>query len=409
MASLLQLFTNRRVLVAALHGFSSGLPLALTAGTLQAWLATEHVDIRTIGWFTLVGLPYTLKFLWSPLFDRYVTPFLGPRRGWVLILQLLLVVGLGIMGTIHPVSHTAVLAATALVVAFLSASQDIVIDAYRTEVLRPEERGPGASAYTVGARLALLISGAGALILADHMPWRVVYGVMAAGLAIGMFGTFWGPEPERIITHPRTLKAAVTEPLLEFFRRQGGVAIFFFVILYKFGDAFSVALATPFFLEVGFTKTQIGTVFKGMGMIATIVGAVVGGGIVTKLGIHRSLWVFGVLQALSNLGYMAIASVGNNFSLLMGVIGFDQLCAGLGGAAFTAFLMAVCNVRFTATQFALLTSATALARTTVGAPAGYVVAACGWPMFFIISMLVALPALALLHTFAPWRQREQRA
>lgn len=407
MASLLQLFTNRRVLVAALHGFSSGLPLALTAGTLQAWLATEHVDIRTIGWFTLVGLPYTLKFLWSPLFDRYVTPFLGPRRGWVLILQLLLVVGLGLMGTIHPVSHTAVLAATALVVAFLSASQDIVIDAYRTEVLHPEERGPGASAYTVGARLALLVSGAGALILADHMPWRVVYGVMAGGLAIGMLGTFWGPEPERIITHPRTLKAAVTEPLLEFFRRQGGVAIFFFVILYKFGDAFSVALATPFFLEVGFTKTQIGTVFKGMGMLATIVGALLGGGIVTKLGIHRSLWVFGVLQALSNLGYMAIAYVGNDFSLLMGVIGFDQLCAGLGGAAFTAFLMAVCNVRYTATQFALLTSAMALARTTVGVPAGYVVAACGWPMFFIISMLVALPALGLLHTFAPWRRERE--
>ncbi len=393
---------NRRIVVSLLHGFSSGLPLALTAGTLQAWLASEKVDIRTIGWFSLVGLPYTWKFLWSPFFDRYVTPFLGPRRGWILILQLLLIGSIVFLGSLNPVATPVLVALIAMAVAFVSASQDIVIDAYRTEILRPEERGPGASAVTIGSRVALIISGAVALILADHLSWQTVYSLMAGSLLIGVFATFWGPEPERPIVHPRSLREAVIEPLKDFFKRPQAVAILFFVVLYKFGDAFAVSLATPFLIQTGFTMTQIGTVFKGVGMVATILGVMAGGGIISRIGVHRSLWVFGVLQAVSNLGFLAIALKGNNFPLLLGVIGFDQICAGLGTAAFVAFLMSLCNVQFTATQYALLTSVMAIARVTVGVPAGYVVASFGWPIFFVISLLAAIPGLVLLSRFAPW-------
>ncbi|MBI2345530.1 MAG: AmpG family muropeptide MFS transporter [Deltaproteobacteria bacterium] len=404
MTTLTQFFTNRRVAVSLLLGFSSGLPLALTAGTLQAWLVDAKVDIRAIGWFSLVGLPYTWKFLWSPFFDRFTTRFLGPRRGWILILQLLLVAGLIGMGAINPVTMPYILATMAVTVAFLSASQDIVVDAYRTEMLHPAERGPGASAVTIGARLALLASGAGALILSDHLPWHLVYVIMAVILGAFCLATLWGPEPARAITHPTSLRAAVLDPLRDFFRRKGSLAILGFVVLYKFGDAVSVALLTPFLMQTGFSKTEIGTVFKGMGMAATIVGALVGGGVVGRIGINRSLWIFGILQALSNLGYLLITYTGHHLPLLFGVIGFDQLCAGLGTAAFVAFLMAQCNVHYTATQYALLTSAMAIARTTVGAPAGYLVSACGWPTFFVISLLVAIPGLALLAVFAPWRK-----
>lgn len=396
MAALRQLFTNRRVIISLLHGFSSGLPLALTAGTLQAWLATEKIDIKTIGWFSLVGLPYTWKFLWSPFFDRYVTRFLGPRRGWILLLQIVLFVTIILMGFSNPVSHPYLLASIALVVASLSASQDIVIDAYRTEILRPEERGPGAGAVTVGARIGLLTSGAVALILADHFSWRTVYLLMATGLGVGILATLMGPEPEQPIRHPQSLREAVALPFLDFLRRKGALLILLFVIFYKFGDAFAVSLATPFLMDTGFTKTEIGTVFKGMGMVATIFGAIVGGGIVAKIGTYRSLWIFGVLQAISNLGFMAIAKSGANFPLLVGVIGFDQLAAGLGTAAFVAFLMSLCNVQFTATQYALLTSVMAIARVTVGVPAGYVISAFGWPLFFVVSLLVAMPGLLCL-------------
>jgi PAT family beta-lactamase induction signal transducer AmpG len=385
--------------VSLLHGFSSGLPLALTAGTLQAWLATEKIDIKTIGWFSLIGLPYTWKFLWSPFFDRYVTRFLGPRRGWILLLQIGLFATLVLMGFSNPVVHPYLLASIALVVAFLSASQDIVIDAYRTEILRPEERGPGSSAVTVGARLGLIVSGAVALILADHLPWQMVYLLMATGLGVGIVATLFGPEPENPPHHPQSLRAAVVEPFKDFLKRPGAILILLFVVFYKFGDAFAVSLATPFLIDSGFTKTEIGTVFKGIGMVATILGAIAGGGIVAKIGTYRSLWIFGILQALSNLGFLAIAKMGAHFPLLVGVIGFDQFAGGLGTAAFVAFLMALCNVQFTATQYALLTSVMAIARVTVGVPAGYVVSAYGWPLFFVVSLLAAVPGLVFLFLF----------
>lgn len=402
MASAIQSYMNRRVLTVLGLSFSSGLPLAMVGGTLQAWLATEKVDITTIGWFTLVGLPYTWKFLWSPFFDRYVAKFLGPRRGWILILQILLMAGLGIMGFLSPHSHLKILALAALCIAFLSASQDIVIDAYRVEVLRPQERGAGAGVTNLGARLALLLSGAGALILSDHLSWSLVYLIMATGLLIGILSTFFGPEPERVISHPKSLRDAVIDPFLDFFKRPDAVAMIFFVILYKFSDAFSMALATPFLLSVGFTKTQIGVAFKGVGMVATIVGALGGGAIIARIGLSRSLWIFGVLQACSNFGFILLCYKGSNFPLLLTVMGVDNICGGLGSAAFLAFLMAICNLRYTATQYALLSSVMAIARTFVGPPAGYIVKAYGWPTFFTISILLAIPSLYLLHRFAPW-------
>lgn len=376
----------------------------MVTGTLQAWLATEKIDITTIGWFTLVGLPYTWKFLWSPLFDRFVSPFLGPRRGWIFLLQLMLIAGLTLMGTIDPSSQIQILALAALAVAFLSASQDIAIDAYRAEVLRPEERGPGAGFTSLGGRLALLLAGAGSLIMADHLPWKWVYLIIASGLLLGMLGSLFGPEPEKFIQHPTRLKEAALHPFVEFFKRKESIAMLFFVILYKIGDAFSVALATPFFLETGFTKTQIGIAFKGVGMGATIIGALTGGAIIARIGLNRSLWIFGILQALSNFGFILLSSVGAHFGLLLGVIGIDNIFGGMGGAAFLAFLISVCNVRYTATQYALLSSVMALARTFVGPPAGYIVKAFGWPVFFFISIALAIPGLMLLKRFAPWRK-----
>lgn len=408
MTSIFQSYGNRRILTVLLLSFSSGLPLAMVAGTLQAWLSTEKVDITTIGWFTLVGLPYTWKFLWSPLFDRYVSPFLGPRRGWILILQILLIAGIAGMGILNPSSQIRLLALAALAVAFLSASQDIVIDAYRAEVLRPDERGPGAGVTNLGTRLALLLAGAGSLIMADHLPWRMVYFIMAGAVLIGMMGSLFGPEPEKTIRHPNNLKDAVIRPFLDFFKRKDAITMLFFVILYKISDAFSVSLATPFLLETGFTKTEIGIAFKGVGMASTIVGALAGGAVIARIGLTRSLWIFGILQAVSNFGFILLAYAGPGFPLLLGVMGVDNVCGGMGTAAFVAFLMAACNVRYTATQYALLSSVAVIARTFVGPPAGYIVKAFGWPTFFVISILLAIPGLMLLHRFAPWRNRHDR-
>lgn len=403
MTSILQGYLNRRTLTVLLLSFSSGMPLAMVAGTLQAWLSTEKIDITTIGWFTLVGIPYTWKFLWSPFFDRYLSPFLGPRRGWIILLQISLVAGIAGMGMLQPTSQIKLLAIAALAVAFLSASQDIVIDAYRAEVLRPEERGPGAGVTNLGARTALLLAGAGSLILTDHLPWNIVYLIMAGTLLIGIFGSLSGPEPEQVIRHPKTFKDAVIHPFIDFFKRRESLAILFFVILYKIGDAFSVSLATPFLLETGFTKTQIGIAFKGVGMGATIVGALAGGAIITRIGLNRSLWIFGVLQALTNFGFILLAYLGPDFSILLGVMGLDNICGGMGTAAFVAFLISLCNVHYTATQYAILSSVGVLARTFIGPPAGYAVKAFGWPIFFVISIILAVPGLILLHRFAPWR------
>ena len=378
-------------------GFSSGLPLALTAGTLQAWLTVTGVDLKTIGLFTLVGLPYTLKFLWSPVMDRFVPPWLGRRRGWMVAAQGALLAGIlamGITGTDSPWT----LAALAMLVAFMSASQDIVFDAYRADVLHPPERGFGAAVSVTGYRIGMLAAGALALIMAERIGWRETYVVMAALMAVGLLTTLISPEPAAPMQAPRSLSDAVWLPLREFFGRTRAVELLLVVVLYKVGDALAGALSTAFLIRgMGFSPTEVGLVNKGLGLAATIFGALVGGAAMTRLGLFRSLVAFGVLQAVSNLSFMALAWSGKSYSLMVGAVAIENLSGGMGTAAFVALMMSLCDHRFTATQFALLSALAAVGRVLVGPPSGYLVQQVGWVAFFLITTLAALPGLWLLR------------
>ncbi|NTU59504.1 MAG: AmpG family muropeptide MFS transporter [Deltaproteobacteria bacterium] len=385
-----------------LLGFSSGIPLALTGTTLQAWMQAEHVDLKVIGVFSLVGLPYTVKYLWAPLMDRFVPPFLGRRRGWMLVTQAGLALAIAAMAFADPRGATGAVAALALVVAFFSASQDIVVDAYRTDVLLPDELGPGASAYILGYRVAMLTSGAAALILADRLPWRAVYLLMAACMLVGALASLLAPEPGGDVKPPADLREAVVEPFLEFFRRPGALGLLAFLVLYKLDVVMANALTTPFLLEIGFSKTDIGAVTKGAGMLATIVGAFIGGAVVARWGMKRSLWIFGVAQAASGLTFTALARVGHHYPAMVAAIGVENLCSGMGTAAYAAFLMGLCDKRFSATQYALLTSLMALTRVVAGAPTGYLAEAVGWEQYFLLSTAAGAPALLLLLAYDRW-------
>jgi MFS transporter, PAT family, beta-lactamase induction signal transducer AmpG len=398
MHAYLEIFRSRRVAVVCLLGFSSGLPLALTTGTLQAWMTVSGVDLATIGIMTLVGIPYTWKFLWAPFMDRYVPPFLGRRRGWIVGTQVLLGIGIAIMGALDPATMPWALAALALMVAFISASQDVVFDAYRADVLRPEERGIGAAVSVLGYRLAMLVSGAMALILSDQIGWQNTYWLMALFMITAIGATLFGPEPEVVVTPPRTLTEAVIEPLKEFFARHGAWGLLLLIVLYKLGDAFAGSLTTAFLIRgVDFTPTEVGAINKGMGLAATLVGVVFGGVLMAKLGLFKSLLAFGILQAISNLTFMWLASIGKDYSVMILAVGFENLAGGMGTAAFVALLMAMCDKRFTASQFALLSALAAVGRVYVGPASGYMVESIGWTTFFGFTFLVALPGLFLLY------------
>lgn len=403
--SLLQVFESRKMAALLFLGFASGLPLFLTSKTLQAWMTVEGVDLGAIGLFSLVGLPYSLKFLWSPLLDRFVPPFLGRRRGWLIITQVGLLLAIAAMALQNPSQALQFLAINALIIAFFSATQDIAFDAYRTDVLEPHEMGAGAAVAVLGYRIALLLTGSAALILADRLSWPTVYLLLAVLMVLGMITSFWAPEPELRDRPPESLTAAVTLPFIEFFQRLGvmrGAAILVFIVLYKFGDALVGNMATPFLLKTGFTQTDIGAIQGGMGLLATIVGVLAGGAALSQLGINRSLWVFGGLQAVSNLAYLVLAQLGQNYPFMVVAINIENFCAGLGTAAFVAFLMSLCNQRFSATQFALLSSLMAVSRDLLSSPAGKIAEAIGWPLFFGLSLVAALPGLLLLPVFAPW-------
>jgi len=391
-------FRSRKIGLLLLLGFASGLPLALTAGTLQAWLAAENVDIVAIGWFALVGQPYTYKFLWAPFMDRYVPPFLGRRRGWLLVTQVLLAVAIAFMGTLTPADSAWLLGGAALAVAFLSASQDIVFDALRTDWLERDERGAGAAVSVLGYRIAMLISGAGALILADQwLGWHAAYWLMAALMGVGMVATWFVVEPEAKGGAPKTLDDAVVKPFAEFFTREGAIALLLLVVLYKLGDAFAGNLTTTFLLRgPGFSLTEVGAINKGFGLAATIFGALAGGALMAKMRLYRALLVFGILQAITNLGFMLLAASGKSYALMVTVIGLENLCGGMGTAAYVALLMALCDRRFSATQYALLSALSAVGRVYVGPVAGYLVAGFGWTQFFFFTFLIALPGLAVL-------------
>ena len=394
----LKSLANRRVATVAFLGFSSGLPLALTGGTLQAWMTIEGVDLKTIGIFSLVGLPYALKFFWAPLLDRYALPFLGRRRGWILGTQIAMMGLIILLGLTSPKDTPLLVALIALILTFTSASQDIVIDAYRTDVLREKERGLGVAVSVTGYRIAMLTSGALALILAGPLGWRLTYLLMAGLMIVGTMATIFGPEPEELVRPPQSLKEAISGPLAEFFERPAAWAFLALIILYKIGDAFAGSLTTAFLIRgPGFSIGEVGTINKGLGLIATIFGALYGGVMLARLGLYRSLMIFGFLQAISNLSFMVLAYAGKVYSLMVAAVAFENLAGGMGTAAFVAFLMALCNRRYTATQFALLSALASLGRIFVGPPSGYLSHEFGWVVFFFITFLAALPGLLLLY------------
>lgn len=393
----LQVFSNRRIAVVTFLGMASGLPLALTGGTLQAWMAVTGVDIETIGIFGLVGLPYALKFLWSPFMDRFVPPWLGRRRGWIIITQVCLISGIIAMAFSSPPNAPVALAVLALFVAFTSASQDIVIDAYRTDILREPERGIGAAVFVTGYRIAVLMSGALALILSDRIGWQNTYLIMAGIMVIGIVSVLMGPEPLGDARHPASMREAVWGPMKEYFSRNAALSLLFLIILYKLGDAYAGTLTTAFLLKgPGFSATEVGTINKGLGFASVITGALIGGTLMIRLGLFRALLFFGILQAVSNLSFLLLAVTGKNYAVFVLAVAFENLSGGMGTSAFIALLMAMCDHRYTATQYALLSSLAALGRIIIAPTSGFLVESVGWALFFFMTFLAALPGLILL-------------
>ncbi|APC10459.1 MULTISPECIES: muropeptide MFS transporter AmpG [Providencia] len=391
-------FTLPNNITLILLGFVSGLPLALTAGTLQAWLTVENVDIRTIGFFSLVGQAYVLKFLWSPMMDRYTPPFLGRRRGWLLTTQILLIISIAAMGFMNPSEHLWYLAALAVTVAFCSASQDIVFDAYKTDLLSAEERGIGAATSVMGYRISMLVSGGLALWLADKfLTWKQLYLLMAGLMVIGVIATLLAKEPEEDTAPPTSLKKAIYEPLAEFFSRNNAWLILLLLVFYKLGDAFVMALNTNFLLNaLGFSLSEVGTVNKTVGMAATIIGALLGGYLMKNMSLFKALFLFGLLQGGSNIGYWFLAITPPHILTMGSIIFLENIFSGMGTAAFVALLMTLCNKSLSATQFALLSALSAVGRVYIGPIASIFVSNYGWPLFYLISIGVAVPGVLLL-------------
>ena len=395
----LEVFRSPRIAAVMLLGFASGLPLALTGSTLQAWLTVSRIDIVTIAWFSWIGLPYALKFLWAPIMDRYMPPMLGRRQGWIVFTQLALVAGLLAMGVLSPVDELWLLGCAALWVAFFSASQDIVIDAYRTDVLRKEERGLGAALSVFGYRMAMLASGALALICAEEFGWRTTYFLMAALLVLsGTVSAFRAPQPEAPVSMPVSLAAAVVQPLRDLLARRGALAMLLLVMLYKFGDALAGTLTTAFLIRgVGFSLSDVGTVNKVLGLGALLLGGVAGGVLLARMRLVSALLWFGVLQAVSNLSFAWLAWAGKSYPLLIFTVGFENLASGMGTAAFVAFAMALCNHSYSATQYALLSALASLGRILFGPAAGALVQILDWDGFFVLTFAAALPGLLLVR------------
>jgi PAT family beta-lactamase induction signal transducer AmpG len=408
-SSALTLYFQPRLIIVFFMGFASGLPLALSSATLFFWLAEAGVALAAIGLFALVGVPYNFKFLWAPFIDRVPVPVLtrlvGRRRSWMLLIQVGLMIAIAVLGFSRPETTPLLTAGCALAVAFFSASQDIVIDAYRIEILDTDEQGAGAAMTQAGYRLGAIAAGAGALFLADQIDWSLVYLVMALLVVVGMAAAILAPDPERRnpdLVEARTapgFRSMIIDPFVEFFQRNGpgtAVTILAFILLYKLGDAYAGVMAYPFYYEMGFTKSEVATVSKIFGVIATVVGVFIGGLIVKRYGIMRSLFGCGLLQMLSNLMYAAQSLAGHDVQFLYFTIGIENLSGGMGSSAFVAYLSVLCNTRYTGTQFALFTSFMAFGRTLLSASSGWVVELTGWFDFFVISTIVALPGLILL-------------
>lgn len=401
---------TRALLVCIFLGFSSGLPLFILYNLLSAWLKSEGVDLKAIGLFALVGIPYTWKFLWSPAMDRFQLPFLGRRRGWMIATQIAVMLAVMLMGQFNPSTEIWTVVFLAAIVAFFSASQDIVVDAHRREWLTEEQMGSGTALFVNAYKLSTLVPGSLSLILSDIITWDWVFFITGLFMLPGILTTLLVSEPRMYGPAPKTLREAVVEPFNEFVNRRGwrhALLILAFIFLYKLGDSMASALATPFYLELGFTRTEIGLVAKNAGLWASILGGILGAYWMLKTGVNRGLWIFGVFQALATLGFVILAQTGADLWVLTWVIGFEAITVGLGTAAFTAYIALETNPRFTATQFALFTSLSAVPRTFINALTGYIVEVTGWTNFFILCFALAIPGLLLLPKIAPWNKEKK--
>ncbi len=397
MKKLLSVFTKRRIIVTFFLGISSGLPLALTGGTLQAWLNDYQLSLTAIGFIGMASLPYTLKFLWAPFMDRWVPPFLGRRRGWIFICQLMLCLAIASMALFSPDQQPQSLFIMACFIAFFSASQDIVIDAYRTDVLQPIERAFGGAMSQNGYRIAMLISGGAALVIADFFGWKVCYLLMSALMGICTVATFLGPEPENSVVPPRNIRDCIILPFIDFLKRPQAVWILLLIIFYKLGDAFAGSLSQTFLLrEIHMSKTEVGTLAKTLGFFGTVFGTTAGGLMVFKMGWFRALLLFGILQAVSNLSYMPLMWIGPDYFIAGIAIFIENFCGGMGAAAFVGLLMNLCNARFSAFQYALLSSLSAVGRVFIGPIAGFISDSYGWTAYFIASLVFSIPGIVLL-------------
>ena len=402
-----EILFSRRMLICLFIGFTSGLPLSVLIQLVPAWLRSNDVDLATIGLFSLVSLPYTWKFLWSPLMDRYKPPFLGRRRGWALITQIGLLLSIGLLGQFDPTQSLQVIVGLVFVVSLFSASQDIVIDAYRRELLADDELGTGNSFYINAYRLSSLVPGSLALILSDHLPWGVVYWVTAGFMVVGILTTFFIREVSDDELAPHSLREAVIDPFREFFTRSGtrtGLAILAFMFLYKLGDNMATALATPFYLDLGFSRTEIGSVAKVAALWASIAGSIIGGVAMLKLSINKALWVFGVIQMVTILGFAWLSELGADPVGLFVVVSAEYLGVGLGTVALTAYIARETSRAFTATQFALFTSLIAVPRTFANASTGFLIESMGYTQFFLLCTALAVPGMLMLMVAAPWNK-----
>ncbi|MEO7861645.1 MAG: AmpG family muropeptide MFS transporter [Nitrospirales bacterium] len=403
------LLVSPKMLVMLLTGFSSGLPLLLIGSTLKFWMLEEGLDLTTIGFFGLVGLPYTLKFLWAPVMDRLVPSALGRRRGWMLGTQVALMITIASLAFTQPAIQLPTLAVLCLLVAFFSASQDIVLDAYRRECLSDEELGIGSSMFIYGYRLGMLAAGALALFLADQesLSWNAVYFIMGAMMSIGILTTCFAPEPTIPAPPPASWQEAITGPFLEFFSRPGALIMLLFILLYKVGDSMASEMLSPFMVDLGVSKTDYAMIVKVFGMIALMAGGLIGGLVVYRMGIVPSLFILGFLQMISTAGFVILAYTGNHLPTLTAVIAFETISSGLGQTAFVAFMASLTNKRFTATQYALLTSFMGIPRVFAGSTTGFLATWLGWEGFFLLCTLVALPGLFLIPYLRRLEENQQ--
>ena len=402
-----EILFNRRMVVCVFIGFSSGMPLYVLLQLVPAWLRSSEVDLATIGLFSLVSLPYTWKFLWSPLMDRFRPPFLGRRRGWALMTQLALIACIGMLGQYDPAESLRAIVVLVFLVSLFSASQDIVIDAYRRELLADDELGTGNSFFINAYRLSSLVPGSLALILSDHLPWSTVYWVTGGCMLLGVGTTLVIREVSDDALAPHSLREAVIEPFREFFRRDGvsaALAVLAFMFFYKLGDNMATALATPFYLDIGFSRTEIGSIAKAAALWSVIAGSVIGGIAMLKLSINRSLWIFGFVQLVTILGFAWLSIAGHNPLGLFLVVSAEYLGVGLGTVALTAYIARETSRAFTATQFALFTSFIAVPRTFANASTGFLIESMGYTAFFLLCTAVAVPGMLMLLRVAPWRE-----